>query len=213
MSGPEIVTCEQGSDGWFRARMGVPTASEFGTVMAKGKTAGAVSETRRKYLYKLAGEIVTGQPAPESYSNAHTERGHALEAEARDLYAFQHDAEPEIVGFVRNGRKGCSPDSFVRADGGLEIKTKLPALMIECMLRDDPPPEHRAQLQGFLWVCERAWVDLAIYWPGMPLIVHRVTPDAAYIANLAGEVDRFNDDLDKLVERVRAYGQPQQVAA
>ena len=47
----------------------------------------------------------------------------------------------------------------------------------------------------------------------MPLVIHRVTRDNGYIANLAGEVDRFNDDLDALVQRVRSYGQPQQVAA
>ena len=31
---------------------------------------------RQTYLYKMAGEIITGEPA-ESYSNHHMERGHA----------------------------------------------------------------------------------------------------------------------------------------
>ena len=212
MSGPRTVECEQGSESWFRARMGIPTASEFGTVMAKGKTAGAVSETRRKYLYRLVGEIITGQPA-ESFTNAHMERGKAMEAEARAMYAFQYDVEPEIVGFIVNGRKGCSPDSLIGAKGGLEVKTKLAGIMVECILRDDPPPEHRAQLQGFLLVCEREWVDLACYWPGMPLVVHRVTRDNGYLANLTGEINRFNDELDATVEKVRRYGQPHAVAA
>ena len=113
---------------------------------------------------------------------------------------------PELVGFVRNGRKGCSPDSLIDGDGLLEIKTKIPALHIECLMRADFPPEHRAQCQGALWVSEREWIDLAVYWPGLPLVVYRATRDDDYIANLAAEVDRFNDELDAIVERVRRYG-------
>src|SRR3569833_1490525 len=125
---PEIITCEQNSPEWLRARMGIPTASAFGDVLAKGE-----GKTRRTYMLKLAGEIITGEPM-ESFSNAHTERGHALEEEARDLYIFQTGAELERVGIIRNGRAGCSPDSLIGEDGGLEIKTTLPHLLIETIL-------------------------------------------------------------------------------
>ena len=37
----EIIDCEQNSSDWFAARMGIPTASEFSTVMAKGRDGGA----------------------------------------------------------------------------------------------------------------------------------------------------------------------------
>ena len=80
----EIVDCEQGSEAWFRARMGIPTASEFATVMAKGRDGGA-SKTRAKYMRQLAGEIITGEPM-ESYSNGHMERGKEWEPDARDAY-------------------------------------------------------------------------------------------------------------------------------
>ena len=33
----QIVECEQGTDEWIAARMGIPTASEFHTVMANGR--------------------------------------------------------------------------------------------------------------------------------------------------------------------------------
>jgi hypothetical protein len=88
----------------------------------------------------------------------------------------------------------------------LEIKTKLPHLLIEAMLRDDMPPEHRAQVQGQLWIADRDWCDVAIYWPGMPLVVHREHRDTAYIAKLASAVDAFNEELDAVVARIRAYG-------
>lgn len=207
----QILTCEQGSEEWFRARMGMPTASEFATVMAKGKDGGA-SVTRKTYLMKLAGEIVTGVPM-EGYSNDHMERGKLLEDEARDHYCFKTDLEPERVGFIINGRKGCSPDSLIGNDGMVEIKTKLPHLLIEALLRDDFPPEHRAQCQGGLWVAEREWIDIAIYWPGMPLFVKRAPRDEAYIVKMAGEIDRFNAELHDMVERIKRIGGGQRAAA
>jgi hypothetical protein len=79
----EIIECEQNSPEWLRARMGIPTASAFSDVLAKGE-----GKTRRTYMLKLAGELITGEPM-ESFSNAHTERGHLLEEEARDLYTLQ----------------------------------------------------------------------------------------------------------------------------
>lgn len=200
----EIVDCEQNSPEWNEARRGVITASEFGTVMASGR-GGGESITRRKYLYKLAGEIVTGELA-ETYNNAFMDRGHAMEGEARDAYAFIRDADPQLVGFVRNGRTGGSPDSFIGADGILEIKTKQPTMLIEALLRDGFPPEHRAQCQGLLWVCEREWIDIAAYWPRMPLYVKRATRDEEYIKTIASEVARFQDELDALVERLRKWG-------
>jgi hypothetical protein len=41
---------EQGSPEWFAARAGLPTASDFATVLAKGKDGGA-SKRRQTYLY------------------------------------------------------------------------------------------------------------------------------------------------------------------
>lgn len=206
----EIITCDQNSADWYRARMGIPTASEFATVMAKGK-GGGESKTRQTYLYKLAGEIITGQPM-ESYSNAHMERGHAMEQEARELYEFMTDQTCERVGFVRSGRKGASPDSLVGPNGLVEIKTKLPHLVIEALFRGEFPPEHKAQCQGQLWVAEREWLDIAIYWPGMPLFVTTATRDEAYIRELSDAVDSFNAELDIIVDRVRAYGERKEAA-
>ncbi len=208
----QIFNCDQGTEEWHLARAGIPTASMFATVMASGR-GGGPSLTRAKYMRQLAGEIITGKPM-ESYSNAHMERGHEMEPEARELYAFATDTAPEQVGFIRNGPKGCSPDSLIGANGMLEIKTKLPDLVIECWERDDFPPEHKAQCQGALWVAEREWIDIIIYWPAMPAFIKRAHRDKPYIAEMSKAVDQFNDELVAMVERVRAYGStPQREAA
>ncbi len=198
-----VYDCEQGSEDWFRARMGIPTASEFGTVLAP--RAGSEGKMRRTYLHKLAGEIITGEPM-ERYGNAHMDRGHEMEAEARSLYAFMSDADPTQIGFLRNGQKGCSPDSLIGDAGMLEIKTKLPHLLIDCILKDDFPAEHKAQCQGALWVAEREWVDIAVYWPRMPLFVKRAYRDEEYISKLSDAIDAFNADLAAVVDRIKAYG-------
>lgn len=203
MSTIEIVTCQQGSPQWLAARLGIPTASEFASIMAKGR-GGSESRTRQTYLYKLAGEIITGHPM-ESFSNAHLERGKLMEEEARSYYEFMTDTACEPVGFIRNGRKGASPDALIGANGLVEIKTKLPHLLIEALLRDEFPPEHKAQCQGQLWVAEREWIDIAVYWPGMPLFVTRATRDEAFIRELAQAVETFNDELDRVVERVQGH--------
>lgn len=200
----EFFDCDQGSLDWYQCRLGLPTASEFATVLAKGK-GGAESLTRARYLRTLAAEIITGLPG-ENFTTPAMERGHAMEAEARELYAFAHDAEPTLIGFVKNERRGCSPDAMLGNDGLLEIKTKRGDILIEVLLKDEIPPEHFAQLQGSLLVTDREWVDLVCYWPGLPLFVKRSARDENYIRGLSAEIDRFNNELDALVERVRRYG-------
>jgi hypothetical protein len=198
----EVFDIEQGGDDWFLARLGIPTASKFATVMAKGE-----GKTRSEYMRKLAGEILTGEPA-ESYTNVHMERGKVMEDEARELYAFVHDAEINRVGFIKNGSKGASPDSLVGVAGGLEIKTALPHIQIDRLIRNDLPPEHRAQVQGNIWIAEREWWDFCSYWPKLPLLRVRVQRDETYIKTLSDEIDRFNDELAALVDRIRKYQEP-----
>lgn len=195
----QIHEMPQGSEEWFAVRRGLPTASMFGTIMAKGK-GGAESKTRQTYLYKLAGEIITGDPM-DNFSNHHMERGHEMEPAARQFYAFMQDCEPQQVGFITNGAKGASPDSLVGENGMLEIKTKLPHLMLGVLEADDFPSEHRAQCQGQLWVAEREWVDLVCYWPKMPPFIKRAYRDEEFIATLSAAVDQFNDELAALVAK------------
>lgn len=200
----EIWDCEQNSADWALARTGIVTASQFKTVLANGR-GGGESITRRKYLYTLAGEILTGEPT-ESYSNRHMERGHEMEGEARNFYAYLRDEDPQRVGFIRNGRRGASPDSLIGTDGILEIKTAIPSVLIELLVKDQFPPEHKAQTQGQLWIGERDWVDICVYWPGIPPLIKRAGRDEKYISELSSAVDQFTEELDELVEKIRSYG-------
>ena len=88
----QVFTCDQGTEEWFAARMGIPTASQFATVMAKGE-----GKTRTTYLHKLAGEVLTGEPM-DHVKTFHMQRGHEMEPTARALYAMMMDVDPELVG-------------------------------------------------------------------------------------------------------------------
>jgi YqaJ-like viral recombinase domain len=202
----EIFDCPQNSPEWSMARIGIPTASAFSDILAKGE-----GRSRRTYMLKLAGEIITGTPQ-EGFSNVYTERGHAMELEVRDLYQFQTGADLRRVGFVRRGRAGCSPDSLIGDDGGLEIKTMLPHLLIPIIQKDAFPSQHVAQVQGTLWITGRQWWEIAIYWPGLPLFTQRAYRDEAFIQRLATEVAKFNSELDDVVSQVRQYKAPGRAA-
>lgn len=202
----EILDCEQGSEQWHRARLGLPTASMFSAILAKGE-----GKTRRAYMNKLAAEIITDELG-ESFTTPAMERGKIMEEEARSLYAFTTDAELVQVGFIRNGPVGWSPDSLIGKEGALEIKTQRADLLIDTILKDEFPSEHKAQCQGGLWVGQREWIDLCVYYPKMPTFVKRAYRDEPYIKTLASEVDRFRGELAELVERIRRYGELKEAA-
>lgn len=199
----QIIECDQNSEEWHRARMGIPTASMFATVMASGR-GGGDSKTRTTYMRKLAGEIITGEPM-EGFTNKDLDRGHVMEPDARNYYSLITGNTPKLVGFIRNGDKGGSPDALIGDDGLLEIKTALPHILISYIEADKFPSEHMAQCQGNLWVSGRDWLDLVVYWPKMPTFIKRIERDPAYIASLTKGVAEFNAELQSLVARVRAY--------
>jgi hypothetical protein len=197
----EIIDCEQNSEQWFKARLGILTASNFHKVLGK-EQGGGDPKMRRALMLDLIGERMTGEQA-EHYSNKHTERGHDMEDAARALYQFITDDEVQRIGFVKNltakgNQIGFSPDSFIGADGVLEIKTKLPRLHFEVVLSNKLPPEHYAQCQGGLWTAEREWIAFMSYWPKLDPFILKVYRDENYIRWLASEVDIFCEDMARV---------------
>jgi len=200
----EIIDVEQGAREWFVARCGIPTASCFKDVLAEGRKKGEPSQTRTNYLYQLADEVIYQDPV-ESYTNEDMERGKILEAEAASIYALENDVIPEEVGFVKNHfvGAGCSPDRFIGLEGLLQIKTSYPRLWVPHILHGTYPPEHKPQVQGELWITDRKWCDLMIYWPNRRPHVVRIVRDEEYILHLARAVAAFNTELEAIVAAMR----------
>jgi hypothetical protein len=205
-----ILDVAQGSPEWFDARLGIPSASNFAKILASGKDGGD-SITRAEYLRRLAGEVITGLPAEETFKSRAMERGKEMEPEAIADYERRHLVEVKRVGLGINfsGLKRCcaSPDGLVGFDGGLETKTMRPDKMIPLLERGATmQAEHRAQVQGNMLVFERDWWDFKLFFTKMPNFTVRVRRDESYIKELHGQIEVFNHDLGRLVAKLRSMG-------
>lgn len=197
---PQIITdIEQGSDAWKLLRLGIPTASVFKVLMARGEQKG-----RQTLMYRLAGERITGEPS-ENYTNEAMEAGKRDEPELRKHYAFVRDTELQQVAFIRIKKCGCSPDALVPDDGMLEIKRVAPHLLIPMLLEPTKfPAAHVAQTQGAMLVSGRNWCDLLLGHPKMPQkLIIRTERDETYIQELRDAIDVFDLDLRRLVEKLK----------
>lgn len=93
---------EQGTHEWFMERLGIPTASQYGTVLSKGR-GGNKSTTRENYKVLLAIERLTNKPT-ESITTSAMTRGQELEDPAGAKWAFKafvkafKDGEKNIDG-------------------------------------------------------------------------------------------------------------------
>lgn len=211
----ETIQVAQGTDEWIAARVGKVTASRFSDVLA-----GGTGKVRNLYMRKLAGEIITGQQM-WSYQNEDMVDGNRVEPDARALYSMLTDKDVEEVGFgilgkgARNGsnalvgRVGASPDGLISTDGMVELKRQAPHLLIERIYGggESNTELHMAQSQGNLWVFEREWIDLAVYYPKMPMWRRRIKRDDNYINRLRLGVEVFVEELDQMVEKIKRYGQ------
>lgn len=189
---------KQGTPEWHLARCGRATASEFASILAKGE-----GKTRTKYLRRIVTERLTGKPT-DTYHNAHMDRGQEQEPLARMAYEMLTDNVVEEVGFIAHPEMmaGCSPDGLIGVDGGAEIKSVIPTVQTDTILGAKLPSEHRAQIQGCMWITGRKWWDFCSFSPDMPanlrLYVLRVERDKEYIENLQAEVLRFLADAESL---------------
>ncbi|MBX4336480.1 lambda exonuclease family protein [Bartonella raoultii] len=201
---PIIIDCLQGTDEWHQARRGVITASLFEMVMARKKQ-GQKTAKYQSVMMKLAGERITGKIVEEGTTLA-MRRGTELEPTARKLYGTHMQTEPQYIGFVLadDRMKGFSPDAFIETNGLLEIKTKKPEILIPYFYQKSFPQEHKAQCQGGLWIAQREWVDLMLYWPNMPPLIKRAYRDEAYIRQLENEISRFNEALERMVQHIKS---------
>lgn len=199
----------QGTEGWLQDKCGHVSASCFADVLAKGQ-----GKMRASYLRRIVAERLTGKPA-ETFSNGHTARGTIQEPLARLAYEAL-TGEPVLqVGFIKHPtlpRIGCSPDGLVGADGGIEAKSVIPTVQMETWERGEYPTEHRAQVQGNLWITGRKWWDFVSFSPDMPkhlqLYKFRVFRDEDYISNLEREVLAFDAEAEKLYTRFMKMGTP-----
>jgi predicted phage-related endonuclease len=160
-------------------------------------------------MLKILAERITGE-LPQNWSNEHTERGHEDEPKARSAYEFVTGNKVQEVGFIIDDvlRAGYSPDGLVGDKGTIEIKSKLPHLHLDCLLKDKMPAEHVAQVQGGLLVSGREWCDFISYSRGrnLPLFIKRIERDEAMIAKIKEAIIAFHADLGVYETAIKEMG-------
>lgn len=201
-----VINCEQGSAEWFALRRGIPTATDFAEIVTAVK--GDLSASASGLIDKLIDQLVRPECQQEEFAgNRHTERGHALEPDARRWYKFATGARVDRVGFVMrdDGRAGCSPDGIAShfdsgglgiARCGLEIKCPDGPTHVGYVRAGGLPAKYKQQVHGSMCITGlRRW-DFVSFCPGYAPLLVPVLWDA-YTDKVACALDAFLDELDK----------------
>lgn len=208
-----ILDCEQRSQEWFDARCGIPTASEFKSIITPKKC--QLSKSAIPYRNKLLGEWLTGHvddtQRPDTYW---MQRGTELEGEAVDYYEMVQGVKLTRPGLVYRDEErlvSCSPDAAeedIETDDertGVEIKCPSPGKHMGYLLgTEDPAVEYGPQIQGSMWMLGKQTWQFLSYHPEMPPVLKTV--ERTEFADALGQaVEMFLADLvahrEILVER------------
>lgn len=197
----EILNCTQGSEEWFKARIGSVGGSSIASVVAGGQ-----GKMRKSLLYRLAGEILSGVKY-EGYRNADMDRGLEQENDARLVYAMEREVEVQQVGLIKESEfKHCSPDGLIGNDGMIEIKSVIPSVHIETIDTDKIDGGYLKQINWGLFICQRSYCDFISWSPlvsDYPIWIKRFERDEKLIKELYDGADKFIDELKSLVLRIK----------
>jgi len=178
-----ILNCEQGSDEWFAARVGLISASNLSKLIT---STGKKSTSAKTYLNGLIAEKIMGEKI-ETHQTDAMKRGVELEEEARQAYQLITDNVVNEVGLIYfddNKRLSCSPDGLM-ANKGLEIKCPNPNTHIKYLLSGKCPSEYYGQVQGSMYVTGLKQWDFMSYHPNIKPFIITVEQDEEWQANLA----------------------------
>lgn len=196
----EYIDCVQGSEEWHEARLTIVTASNFSKVLSR-------KSGRDTYLMRKVAERQRGRYV-EGYQNKAMENGVENEEHARKYYEDKNEVEVALIGFVKMGDLGCSPDGLVGDDGTIEIKCSEGPSHYRIILKKKMPTTHIPQVQGNLWITDRKWCDFISYDPWgkyNPFYCIRVLRDDDYINNiLKPACDKFVQELNDIDQIIRS---------
>ena len=196
-----LLNCEQGSEAWHQARLGIPTASQFDRIVTASGTA---RKQATGYLAELLAEHITGQ-AEDGYQSADIQRGIELEPAARACYELETGYDVEQVGGVyldESRTVMASPDGLIAGmTRGLEIKCPKLATHIRYILEDALPTQYVLQVQGGMWVTGYDEWDFVSYCPeydAQPIYIKTIKRNTALIAQMDKHIRAFSARLENL---------------
>ncbi len=176
----------QQSDQWFKVRAGRPTASNFSRIFT-------TKLERSTQWSDFCLELVASSIRPDEIKfagNRHTDRGNALEPEARQMFMDLTGFNVKEVGFVtrEDDIVGCSPDGIIVREcesilcpadweAGFEIKCPESSKHISYLLDGGLPSAYFQQVHGSMSVTGLdAWWFMS-YCPGIKPHIIKVERD------------------------------------
>jgi hypothetical protein len=202
----KVHNVEQGSGEWLTLRLGIPTASMFNKIITPKKL--EYSTQSRDYAFYLIAEKLLNYSLSSLDNLEWIARGKELEPAAIKMYEFAEEVVTAPVGFLTTDdlRMGATPDRLlVNEPACLELKCPAPHTHVKYMI-DGFGEDYMAQVQGQMLVGEFEWVDRYSYHPEMPPVLVRTYRDEAYLDILSSHLNRFCDEKDALLEKVKAQG-------
>jgi hypothetical protein len=208
----KVHLCKQGTDDWYRIKIGIPSASQFHNILTP-TGAPTTGDRRAKYKFRLVAERLLQQSMDDRFENYWTKRGKELEHQAREAFVDARNCTGiDEVGFVTtdDGKIGASPDGFLLIDGkrsreGLEIKCPSPWVQVEYLL-EGLENNYRPQVQGQMLVAGLECMHLWCWHPNMPEVHLPTLRDDDYIKKLARALFDFCNELDAETDRARRKG-------
>lgn len=193
----------QGTREWSLQRCGMVTASRFSDCWNPD------SKTAARYMADLIGEMLTGEPADE-IENAATRHGKAHEDAAIEAYEARTGIKVRRTGLIYHPDQrfvAGSPDGLIGDDGIVEAKCPhKTGIHMLTLMSGKMPAEHKAQVQGNLWITGRRWADFVSFDPRVveecKLFVVRVRRDEVYIKELEEVVLMFRDRMLSQIQRL-----------
>lgn len=194
------LDCEQGSEEWLSARLGIPTATGIKNIVTQSgqKSSGWVG-----YLAELIAESIEG--GSDGFKSNDMQRGNELEPRARMAYEFETGNDVVQVGGVYlNADKDLmvSPDGLIPSlKKGLEIKCPKMKTHIKYLLEGGVPVEYVIQVQAALWVTGYETWDFISYCPEyqkQPLYVYTAERDPVLM-------QAFDEHIPNFIRTLKAY--------
>lgn len=208
---------EQGSPEWMELRRGRITGSRFKD--ARDRTSKCQPSAKCSlYAMDVARERCGGR-AGEKFQNAAMRFGTEQEPLARIAYEQATGNVVFEVGFItdESGYFGLSPDGLIDDDGVLEIKTMVSSDTLFKAVVDGDISEYIDQINGYLWMLGRQWVDLVLWAPdladlGLAMKVIRIERDDAAILALEADLIDFLRMVQKNEQRLVSAAQSNRTA-
>lgn len=205
-----IHTMPQQSEEWFDVKLGKLGSTTLGTLLVDGKSASGLGAGALTNLYRIAGEIITGESESDFTGSRATERGNDLEPFARKYYEDATFTKVHEVGFVEmSDFVGCSPDGLIDDAGLIEIKCLNAREFVKASVQGNKykiDTAHIKQMQAQMFVTGRKWCDYVLFHPSFknPMIKTRVMRDEAIMHKYETRTKVFINELEKLVEKLAA---------